>query len=74
MNLCNECIKEGTHKTHHVDIFSVIKPSKEESDQIKTGIKNAENNSNSEDNIQEIDNKEEKRGEIYEEINEDIII
>ena len=37
-------------------------------------IKNAENNSNSEDNIQEIDNKEEKRGEIYEEINEDIII
>ena len=43
MNLCNECIKEGTHKTHHVDIFSVIKPSKEESDQIKTGIKNAEN-------------------------------
>ena len=32
MNLCNECIKEGTHKSHHVDIFSVIEPNKKEKD------------------------------------------
>ena len=43
MNLCNECIKEGTHKSHHVDIFSVIEPNKKEKDNIKNGIKKAEN-------------------------------
>ena len=42
MNLCNECIREGIHKSHHVDIFSVIKPSKSDKELFKTGIKNCE--------------------------------
>lgn len=42
MNLCNECIREGTHKSHHVDIFSVIKPTNKDKDDMKNGIKNSE--------------------------------
>ena len=42
MNLCNECIREGTHKFHHVDIFSVIKPSRSDKDQFKNNIKISE--------------------------------
>ena len=42
MNLCDECIREGTHKSHHVDIFSVIKPTNKDKDDMKNGIKNSE--------------------------------
>ena len=42
MNLCNECIREGTHKIHHVDIFSVIKPSRKEKEEFKNNIKISE--------------------------------
>ena len=42
MNLCNDCILEGTHKHHHVDIFSVIKPDNKAKDEIKNGIKKSE--------------------------------
>lgn len=42
MNLCNECIREGTHKSHHVDIFSIIKPTNKDKDDMKNGIKNSE--------------------------------
>ena len=42
MNLCNECIKEGIHKLHHVDLFTIIKPDNKTKDELKNNIKNAQ--------------------------------
>ena len=42
MNLCNECLREGTHKFHQVDLFSVIQPTNQEKEEVKNGIKKSE--------------------------------
>ena len=42
MNLCNECLKEGTHKYHQVDLFSVIQPTNKEKEDVINGIKKSE--------------------------------
>ena len=42
MNLCNECLREGTHKFHQVDLFSVIQPTNKEKEDVKNGIKKSE--------------------------------
>ena len=42
MNICSQCIKEGTHQYHQVELYSVIKMDKQSKDDFKKGIKKAE--------------------------------
>jgi len=71
MNICNQCLKEGTHKFHSVDLYSVLQLDKKSKEQVKKGIKKIEKKIEKNNNLIKKFIKKNKKCEGIKEIEEE---
>ena len=71
MNICNQCLKEGTHKFHSVELYSVLQLDKKSKEQVKKGIKKIEKKIEKNNNLIKKFIKKNKKCEGIKEIEEE---
>ena len=71
MNICNQCLKEGTHKFHSVELYSVLQLDKKSKDVVKKGIKKIEKKIEKNNNLIKKFIKKNKKCEGIKEIEEE---
>jgi hypothetical protein len=71
MNICNQCLKEGTHKFHSVELYSVIQLDKKSKENVKKGIKKIEKKIEKNNNLIKKFIKKNKKCEGIKEIEEE---
>jgi hypothetical protein len=71
MNICNQCLKEGTHKFHSVELYSVIQLDKKSKDLVKKDIKKIEKKIEKNNNLIKKFIKKNKKCEGIKEIEEE---
>ena len=71
MNICSQCIKEGTHKFHSVDLYSVLQLDKKSKETVKKGIKKIEKKIEKNNNLIKKFIKKNKKCEGIKEIEEE---
>ena len=71
MNICNQCLKEGTHKFHSVELYSVLQLDKKSKDDVKKGIKKIEKKIEKNNNLIKKFIKKNKKCEGIKEIEEE---